>query len=492
MSHRWQVLAVVSGALLIVVVDVTVLHIAAAEISADLHPSALELLWIIDIYPLVAAPLLIVTATLGDRLGRKRILIAGLLVFAFASLLAAFAPTPGALIGARALQGVGGAMIMPSTMSIVRAVFPDREERVRAVSIWSAVLAGGAAIGPFVGGLLVEHFSWHAVFLINIPVTAVLLPFALRIVPESRSGDPPPWDPAAVVFAAGGVLLFTLGVKEGARHGFATPLALGALSLGVALIWAFCRRQLARRHPLLDLRLFADRAFSASVGIVALTIFALVGLELFFALYLQLVLGLGPLDASIRLLPLMGATLLGALAAPAVLRRLGTRRTLIVSLGVAAVSMLPLLALGVEDRYLLLLPTFIFLGSMVEIALVAANDTIISAVSADDAGQATAIEETAYELGGGIGVAVLGSIGAAVYTAGMATVSGVGSRQMADADESLAEAVGVAAVLPPGPATRLMDVARESFVDGMQVAVLIATVLIGISALVVAVALRER
>lgn len=464
MSHRWQVLAVVSGALLIVVVDVTVLHIAAAEISADLHPSALQLLWIIDIYPLVAAPLLIVTATLGDRLGRKRILIAGLFVFAFASLLAAFAPTPGALIGARALQGVGGAMIMPSTMSIVRAVFPDREERVKAVGVWSAVLAGGAAVGPFVGGLLIEHFSWHAVFLINIPVLALLLPFALRIVPESRSGDPPPWDPVAVAMAAAGVLLITLGIKEGARHGFAEPLPLGSLTLGTGLLWSFARRQLSRPRPLLELRLFADRAFSASVGIVALTVFALVGLELFFALYLQLVLGLSPLDASIRLLPLMVATLAGALTAPAVLRRLGTRRTMVASLGLAALSMLPLLALGVEDQYLLLLPTFLLLGSMVEVALVAANDTIISAVSADDAGQATAIEETAYELGGGIGVAVLGSIGA----------------------------VGIDAALTSGSATQLLDAARESFVGGMQVAVLIATALVGLSALVVAVALRER
>lgn len=464
MSHRWQVLAVVSGALLIVVVDVTVLHIAAAEISADLNPSALQLLWIIDIYPLVAAPLLVVTATLGDRLGRKRILIAGLFVFGFASLLAAFAPSPEALIGARALQGVGGAMIMPSTMSIVRAVFPDREERVKAVGVWSAVLAGGAAVGPFVGGLLLEHFSWHAVFLINIPVLAMLLPFALRIVPESRSGDPPPWDLAAVAMAAAGVLLFTFGVKDGARHGFAAPLPLGTLTLGAGLLWTFARRQLSRPRPLLDLRLFADRAFSASVGIVALTVFALVGLELFFALYLQLVLGLSPLDASIRLLPLMVATLVGALAAPAVLRRLGTRRTMVASLGVAALSMLPLLALGVEDEYLLLLPTFLLLGSMVEVALVAANDTIISAVSADDAGQATAIEETAYELGGGIGVAVLGSIGAA----------------------------GIDAALTSGSATQLLDAARESFVGGMQVAVLIATALVGLSALVVAVALRER
>lgn len=464
MSHRWQVLAVVSGALLLVVIDVTVLHIAASEISADLRPSAVELLWIIDIYPLVAAPLLIATGTLGDRLGRKRILIAGLLVFGFASLLAALAPSPGALIGARALQGVGGAMIMPSTMSIIRAVFPDREERVKAVAVWSAVLAGGAAVGPLVGGLLIEHFSWRTVFLINLPVLAVLLPFALRIVPESRSSDPPPWDLGAVATAAAGVLLLTLGIKDGARHGFAAPLPIGSLVLAVGLLWSFCRRQLSLPRPLLDLRLFADRAFSASVGTVALTMFALVGLELFFALYLQLVLGLGPLDASIRLLPLMVATLVGALAAPAVLRRLGTRRTMYLSLSVAALSMLPLLALGVEDRYLLLLPTFLFLGSMVEVALVAANDTIISAVSADDAGQATAIEETAYELGGGIGVAVLGSIGAA----------------------------GLDAVLLPESTTELLDVARESFVDGMHVVVLIATALVGLSALVVAVALRER
>jgi MFS transporter, DHA2 family, multidrug resistance protein len=483
---RWRVLAVVCAALVVVVIDVTVLHVAAPAITEDLQPSAVGLLWIIDVYPLVVAPLLVATGTLGDRLGRRRMLVAGMVVFGIASGLCAFAPTTAALIAARALMGVGGAMIMPSTMSIVRDVFRDRRERVRAVGIWSATLAAGAAVGPLVGGFLVEHFWWGSVFLVNVPVLALVLPFALRILPESRAEDPPPWDLPSIVMVAAGVLGLAFGIKHGARHGFGDPLALATLTLAVALLFAFTRRQLRMPDPVLDVRLFASTTFSVAVGCVVLSMFGLVGLELFFAQYLQLVLGLEPLAAALRLMPLAAATLAGSLLAARLLHGLGTRIVVGGGLTLTTVAMVPLLWLGVDDSYIILWPPLVAMGFGLEIALVAANDAIISAVSADRAGGAAAIEETAYELGGGLGVAVLGSIVTAGYTANLTAVPGVPDGEMTAAQESLGRAAEVAAGLPAAVGDPLVELAQTAFVDGLHLAIAVSIVLLGASALLAA------
>jgi MFS transporter, DHA2 family, multidrug resistance protein len=490
-SSRWTVLAVICAAVLVVVIDVTVLHVAAPAMTEDLKPSAVALLWIIDVYPLVVAPLLVGSGALGDRIGRKRVLVAGLAVFGAASALAAFAWSPAVLIGARAIMGVGGALILPATMSIVRDVFTDRDERRTAVGIWSATMAGGAAVGPLVGGFLVEHWWWGAVFLINVPVVLIVLPVAVKLLPESRAAVPPPWDMLAVVLAGAAILGIAFGLKQGARHGFADPLVLGVLTAAIGSGTWFVRRQLARPEPLLDVRLFADRAFSVAVGCVLLAMFGLVGLELFFAQYLQLVLGLEPLAASVRLLPLMLASLAGGLLAAPILRRVGTRTTITGGLLMTTAALLPMLALGVADQYLLLAVPFVALGFGLEIALVAANDVIISAVPADRAGNAASIEETAYELGGGLGVAVLGSILAAVYSDALGAVPGVGSGEMHAAGESLGRAVEVAAGLPAAAGTALVATAREAFVHGLHVVVLASFGMLAVSALLAAIVLRR-
>lgn len=489
---RWMVLAIVCAAVLVVVIDVTVLHVAAPAVTEDLDPSAVALLWIIDVYPLVVAPLLVASGALGDRFGRRRILVAGLAIFGAGSALAAFAWTPGLLIAARAVMGVGGAAILPATMSIVRDVFEDRDERRTAVGIWSATMAGGAAVGPLVGGFLVQHFWWGAVFLVNVPVLMVVLPVAWRLLPESRAAVPPPWDTPAVLLAAVGVLALAFGLKDGARHGFADPLVLGVLLAAVASLWTFVRRQLARPEPLLDVRLFADRAFATAVGCVLLAMFGLVGLELFFAQYLQLVLGLEPLAASVRLLPMMLASLAGGLLAAPLLRRVGTRATITGGLLLTTVALVPLLAIGVADEYLLLAVPFLGIGLGLEIAMVAANDVIISAVPADRAGNAASIEETAYEMGGGLGVAVLGSILAAVYTDALAAVPGVSPSAMHDAGESIGRAVEVATGLPTAAGEALLASAREAFVSGLHAVLLVSLVLLAVSSVLAAVVLRGR
>lgn len=491
-DRRWHVLAVVCGALFVVVVDATVLHVAAPSISEDLRPSAVELLWIIDVYSLVVAPLLVFFAKLGDRVGRPQVMLAGTAVFAAASLAAAFAPTPLALIAGRALMGVGGAMIMPQTMSIVRDVFPDRRERTTAVGIWVSVSSAGAAIGPIIGGFLVEHFWWGSVFLINIPVLAAIAVATLRWVPESRAANPAPLDPVSVVLVTTAILGLAFGGKHGARYGFADPAALVPLLGGATLLAAFVRRQLRADVPLLDVRLFGQRAFAVAVGCIVLAMVALIGLDFFFAQYLQLVLGLEPLAASIRLIPLAAATVVGGLIAAPILARAGTRVAIAGGLLVSALSLVPLLSLGLEDEPLVLSGAFIALGLSIQVAAVAANDVIVSAVTADRAGDAAAIEETAYELGGGLGIAVLGSLLVAIASDALGPVPGVPAAGMAQAREGLSEAKEVAAGLPETAATALTEAARLAFLDGLHVTIAVSVGLMLLATAVAAAVLQRR
>ncbi len=487
-SHpqRWAILWVLCAALMIVVIDVTVLHVAAPAISADLDPSAIQLLWIIDVYSLVAPPLLLVSGLLGDRIGRKTVMMAGLVVFALASLAAALSPSATALIASRAVLGIGGAMVLPATMSIVRDAFRDRVERVKAVGIWSAVSAVGAAIGPLVGGFLVEHFSWHAVFLINVPIVLAVFPFAIKLLPQSRAISPPPWNSGAILLGGLGVLGIAFGIKEAARYGVASAPALATLAVGVASLALFARSQLRSPHPVLNVRLFARPAFAVAVGAVFLSMFGLVGIEFFGAQYLQVVLGLEPLAAAWRLMPLVLAALAGGLLAARLLARVGTRRTISLGLGATALGLVPMLWLGLEDQYILLWPGFILIGFALEVALVSANDVIISSVPADEAGGVAAIEETAYELGSGFGVAVLGSIVGAVYSARLDSVPGLGAEALHEARESITRATDIADGLSAAVGEPLVEAARLAFVSGYHAMVAVSIALIGISALLAA------
>ncbi|WP_121700923.1 MFS transporter, partial [Streptomyces sp. E5N298] len=314
-ANRWVVLVVLCVSLLLVAVDATVLHVAVPAVTEDLRPGAIELLWIVDVYPLVCASLLILFGTLGDRVGRRRVLLLGYALFGVASALAALADNAQLLIVARALLGVGGAMIMPATLSILRQVFPDRRERAMAIGIWSAVAAVGAAVGPLLGGFLLEHFWWGSVFLVNIPLMLVSLPVGRLLLPESKGDGRGPWDVVGALMAAGGLFGVVLGVKRlGGGEPVVSLLTVGPLVLGAALLAGFVRRQRRRAYPLVDLAMFRRPAFSTSVGCIVLAMLALVGLELIAAQYLQLVLGLSPLETGLRLLPLTFAAMAAGLA----------------------------------------------------------------------------------------------------------------------------------------------------------------------------------
>ncbi|MDH2428237.1 MFS transporter [Sphaerisporangium sp. TRM90804] len=482
--QRWAVLALLCASLLLIAVDATVLHIAVPALTSALEPSAVELLWIIDVYSLVVAPLLLTFGTLGDRYGRRRFVLAGYLVFGVASLSAAFAATPAALIMSRALLGVGGAMIMPATLSIIRQVFTDRRERAIALGVWSAVAAGGAAVGPLLGGVLVEHLWWGAVFLINVPLLVAAFPLAVRLLPDSPGRPGHRWDVPSAVLSTLGVLFLAFGLKE-AGHGAVTGPgpAVAVLLTGVGLLAWFTARQRGLAHPFLDIGLFAQRAFAVGVLCVLLAVFALVGLQLMLAQYLQLVLGDSPLRAGLRMLPLMVAAVAGGLSAASLLRRFGLRATMAGGLALAGASLAPTLAWGTEQHPWMLGACFAGIGFGVQVSLLAASDTIMASAPESRAGGAAAIEETAYELGAGLGVAVLGTITTVVYAPALGQVPGVGATALAQARESLASAAHVATQLGGAAGATLMDGARTAFVTALHSTVLVSVGLLALTAL---------
>ncbi|MEU8629957.1 MFS transporter [Streptomyces sp. NPDC048669] len=485
-ANRWVVLVVLCLSLLLVALDATVLHVAVPAVTEDLRPSAVGLLWIVDAYPLVCASLLILFGTLGDRVGRRRVLLLGYALFGVASAVAAMADSAGVLIAARALLGVGGAMIMPATLSILRQVFPDRRERAMAIGVWSAVAAVGAAAGPVIGGFLVEHFWWGSVFLINIPLMALILPLGRLLLPESRGSDDGPWDVLGALMAAAAVLGVVLGVKRaGTGEGLLGPATLLPLLLGAALLFAFVRRQKRRTHPLIDIGMFARPAFSTAVGCIVLAMLALVGLELIAVQYLQLVLGLSPLETGLRLLPLTFAAMAAGATGSYTLRRVGPRRMVGWGFVLTAAAVLMLTAMGQHDRPGLLTASFVLLGFGLQSTLFGAYESMLSEAPADRAGGAAAIGETSYQLGAGMGIALLGSVMNAAYVPGLARLpeAGVPAPAGAAAAHSLGEAYQVAAQLGGPLGQVLRSTARHAFIGGLHITLLVSAALLLLGAL---------
>ncbi|MEU4795782.1 MFS transporter [Streptomyces sp. NPDC023327] len=483
-ANRWLVLVVLCVSLLLVAVDATVLHVAVPAVTEDLTPGAIELLWIVDIYPLVCASLLILFGTLGDRVGRRRVLLLGYALFGVASAVAALADSAQVLIAARALLGVGGAMIMPATLSILRQVFPDRRERALAIGVWSAVAAVGAAVGPLLGGFLLEHFWWGSVFLINIPLMLVSLPIGRLLLPESTGERDGPWDVVGALMAAGGLFGLVLGVKR--LGGGQSPLGattLIALAVGAALLVGFVRRQRRRTKPLVDLSMFARPAFSTSVGCIVLAMLALVGLELIAAQYLQLVLGLSPLETGLRLLPLTVAAMAAGLGGSKLLHRFGPRRMVCAGFCLTAAAVVVLTGMGGHADDGLLLSGFVLLGFGLETTLFGAYESMLNEAPQSEAGGAAAIGETSYQLGAGMGIALLGTVMNAAYAPGLSSVRGVPAADSAAASHSLGEAYEVAARLGGPAGDALRAAARDSFVHGLHVTLLVSAGLLLLGAL---------
>ncbi|MET7488025.1 MFS transporter [Streptomyces sp. NPDC005538] len=462
---RWLALSVLVLAVLLVAVDATVLGLATPYISEDLKPSGTQLLWIGDVYSFVIAGLLVSMGSLGDRIGRKRILLVGATAFGAISVLNAYATTPELMILARALLGVAGATLMPATLALIRNLFHDPRERSLAVGVWGATASAGTAVGPVAGGFLLEHFWWGSVFLINLPVMAVLVLVGVKTLPESKNPNPGPWDLLSVILSLVGMIATVYAVKEAATHGFTATTATAGL-LGVAALYGFVRRQLTMPVPLLDMRLFRNRGFGGAVLADLLTILGLSGLVFFLSQYLQLVQGRSPFEAGLAEIPAaVGAVAAGLIAGRAA-RRFSVRA--IVAGGLAAVG-LALAVLTTVDRstgYPLLGAALLVVGVGAGFSFTVTADVILSSVPKEQAGAASAVSETAYELGAALGIAVLGSIVTGVYrdfAAPAGTPSG--------ARESLGGAVEAAAGMPTDAAQQMLSSARAAFVDGLSIAV---------------------
>ncbi|MEU4726939.1 MFS transporter [Streptomyces sp. NPDC023588] len=474
-TNRWVVLGVLCVSLVLVALDATILHVAVPSVTEDLRPGSIELLWIVDAYPLVCAALLILFGTLGDRVGRRRVLLLGYGLFGAASAMAALADNAQVLIAARALLGIGGAMIMPATLSILRQVFPDRRERALAIGIWTAVAAIGAASGPVLGGFLVQHFWWGSVFLINIPLMALILPLGRWLLPESRGASDGPWDVLGALMAAAGVLGSVLGVKRlGAERHLLDAQAVVPLLLGAVLLVLFVRRQRRREHPLIDMRMFSRAAFSTSVACIVLAMLALVGLELIAVQYLQLVLHLSPLETGLRLLPLTFAAMAAGATGSYTLGRIGPRTMVSLGFLLTASAVLLLTLMGQQDRPVLLTVGFVLLGFGLQTTLFAAYESMLSEAPVASAGGAASIGETSYQLGAGMGIALLGSVMNAAYRPGLVGVPGVSAADSASAANSLGEAYQIAAHLGGAAGASLYAAARESFVHGLHVTLLVS------------------
>ncbi|GAA3644596.1 quaternary ammonium compound efflux MFS transporter QacA [Nocardioides ginsengisoli] len=414
---RWGGLAVLSAALLVVVMDMTVLNVALPDLTEDLHAGALAQLWIVDVYALVLAGLLIPLSALADRWGRRRMLLVGFAIFTLASLAALVADSAGDVIAVRAVLGIGGAMIMPATLSLIRALFPDARERAFALGLWAATAAVGGAIGPIVGGALLTGFSWHAAFLVNVPFMVVALIAGALLLPESRSERPGRVDALGVLLSVGGMITAVYGVKHLGK-GDLDAATLLMLAAGIALLAAFVLRCLRQDEPMLAVRLFANPVFSAGVA-TALVSSTVVTVLLFVgSQWLQLVQGWTPIVTGVALLPMALGGLVGPPLAPAVAARVGARTVIVAGLLVLAAGMLVLWLLPRPMPYGGLALALLLVG-FGGAALGLASALIMGAAPAHQAGSAAAVEEMSYEVGGVIGIAVLGSLAGVVYRQGL-------------------------------------------------------------------------
>ncbi|MFC3450219.1 MFS transporter [Amycolatopsis speibonae] len=457
---------------LMVAIDMTVLHLAVPALTTQLGASAEELLWIADVYGFAMGGLLVTMGNLGDRFGRRRVLVIGVAAFALGSLVAAYAPTAETLIAARALLGVAGAAVLPSTTSLLRAVFTTQRARTAAVGVTAGVSAAGFAIGPIVGGVLLEHFWWGSVFMVNIPV-ALLILGAARVVPESRSSGRLRLDLPSVLLSIVGVVAVVYALKGAFYVGLWYPEVLGAFAVGGASLWWFARRQRRLEQPLIDLDLFRSRGFSASVGSNLVSVFTMSAFALISSQYFQLVLGWSPLRSGLAFVPgAIAALVAGGILAAKAVRRFGRAPTVSGGLALASIGFGLFGAVSTDSSYVLVLAAQVAFGAGAGLTLTVTGDTILGTVPRDRAGAASAISATAYELGGSLGIAVVGSVLSAVYHAELTLPAGVPPELAAQVRESFSATAAVATGLPEPVATAVRLAAEESFVGGIRTSML--------------------
>lgn len=482
--YRWWALAVLMFPVFLISIDNTVLAFALPNIAEDFRPSAATQLWIVDVYSLVLATLLVMMGSLGDRFGRRRLLLIGTIGFAVVSTAAAFAPSAAYLVAARAALGVFGAMLMPSTLSLIRNIFSDDNSRRLAIAIWASCFTAGSALGPIIGGALLQHFHWGAVFLIAVPLLLPLLALAPKLVPESRDPNPGPIDAVSVLLSLTTMLPIVWAIKAVAHDGLSTPV-VGAAVVGIASgIW-FVQRQNRSITPMLDMRLFGYGPFTASILANFLSIVGLIGFLFFVSQHLQLVLGLSPLNAGLVTLPGAVVSMVAGMGVVRLTRRYAPQTLMIVGLILVAGGFLMIFAFRHDLTVSAVIASFVVLELGIGVSQTISNDTIVAAVPAAKSGAASAVSETAYELGAVVGTAILGSIFTAFYRSNIALPEVLTREQAADAGESIGGATSVAATLPAELGDRLIESARTAFDSGIAPTSIIAAALALAAAVVV-------
>ncbi len=478
MSRQWLTLMAILMVYIPVAIDATVLHVAAPTLSVALGTSGNELLWIIDIYSLVMAGMVLPMGALGDKIGFKRLLLLGSGIFGLASLAAAFSPTAMTLIASRALLAIGAAMIVPATLAGIRTTFAEARHRNMALGLWAAVGSGGAAFGPLVGGLLLEHFYWGSVFLINVPIVLVVIAINARVVPRqpARREQPLNLFQALVLIAA--ILMLVFSAKSALKGQLALWLVTMVAIAGAGMLYWFVRKQLSATRPMVDMRLFTHRIILSGVMMAMTALITLVGFELLMAQELQFVHGKTPFEAGLFMLPVMVASGFSGPIAGMLVSKLGLREVATGGMLLSALSFIGLSMIDFSTQQWLAWGLMTLLGFSVASALLASSSAIMAAAPKEKAAAAGAIETMAYELGAGLGIALFGLILTRSYTSSIVLPAGIDGAAAEQAASSISEAIKLAQSMPAIPAQSLIEAAKTAFINSHSIVLAAAGVLL--------------
>ena len=480
-GNRWAVLVVLSAALAVISLDNTIVNVALPALQEELKATTSQLQWVVDAYSVMFAGTLLLAGSLGDRFGRRRALLIGLVIFGVGSLMAGFANTALVLTMWRAVMGIGGAFIMPSTLSILVQVFSDRRERAQAIGIWAAVAGAAVAIGPIVGGFLIEYVSWHAIFWVNPPLVVLAILATLWLVPESRDPSKPRLDPLGAVLSTIGLVALVVTVIEVPDSGINTLTITSSVCAAVFLT-AFVWWELRAPRPMLPMSLFRNRLFTISITCVALVYGALMGMMFFLPQFLQLVQGNTPLESGIAVMPGAGGLLVASLFSPRIAERIGTRTTVIIGLVMVTAGLAMSAFLTAGTAYWFIGVSLGLMGLGLGMVLPQATNGILASVPTERAGMGSAVNDGMAELGGSLGVAILGSLLALGYrneiesqvAAAGDAINAIPANVVEAVRESLAAGVLAVQQLPPELATPIREVAGNAFVSGMTTALMVA------------------